>query len=160
MQGKKERDSSTSPCIPGHATEDQEQQETVHDMKEKVHQMVSGRVRAKNPDVQHVRDPSQGMPVVGIERRERPPDTVWIHTLLHMGILDDVIGIIEVYEFVILHRPVNDDRADNEKNADEKAFAPPTFPIYELSKHVFLKGHDRHTVSAESSGFSVLDGSS
>jgi hypothetical protein len=67
-----------------------------------------------------------------------------------MGIVDNVINVIKAYEFMILQRPIDDDCANKENKADEKALVLPTDPISLLGKSVFFNGHDRYTVPAES----------
>ena len=67
--------------------------------------MVAGRIRCEELAVQHVREPRQGMPVVGIDRLKRPGDAGLCQSRLHMAILGDIFVIIIADEVKAAHLP-------------------------------------------------------
>ena len=67
--------------------------------------MVASRIHCEELAVEHVREPRQGMPVVGIDRLKRPDDVAPGESHLHMAIPGDVFVIIIADEVKAAHLP-------------------------------------------------------
>src|SRR5215468_2748402 len=76
-------------------------------MEEHIDVMVSGRICPKKPVIQGMRDPSQGMPIRLVEAREGPANRLPGWPSGDMGVVQDVLGVVEVDEAVSNNRVVN-----------------------------------------------------
>jgi hypothetical protein len=84
--------------------------------------MVACRIRCEELAVQHVREPCQGMPVVGIDRLKRPGDAALCQSRLHMAVLGDIFVIIITDEFKAAHLPeYGSDNQDKKKGNNKIA---------------------------------------
>src|SRR5512137_2779089 len=63
MQGKESGDKGASPACASHSTEKPKQQEGVGDVKEQIDRVERAGAEAKEPDVEHEREPGERLPV-------------------------------------------------------------------------------------------------
>ena len=63
-------------------------------MKEHIHQVMPSGLHAEELDIEQVRQRRQGMPIAGMDRRERPSDAIRGPSRLDVGVAGDVRRVI------------------------------------------------------------------
>ena len=82
--------------------------------------MVPGRVQTIELAVHHMRDPGQRMPVAGVAALEGPEQAGPGQPGFDVGIIADVVGVIEVNELVASDRPISDPGRQDEQGANDE----------------------------------------
>ena len=103
-----------------HPQEQAEEEERVDDVKHRARQMVRAGVEAEELDVEHVREPRQGMPVPGVSGGQRPRYGSSVQPARHCGVLADVLGVVEVHELVVPRGRVHERTRGDERGGHEK----------------------------------------
>ena len=78
---------------------------------------------AEQLDIQHVRQPTQWMPIRLVKGRERPAKSFYGEAALHHGVVPDVAGIVETDEVVLKDRRVDRGRHRDEAEDREAEWA-------------------------------------
>jgi hypothetical protein len=89
-------------------------------MNQRVDQQVAACVRAKKLAIDHVRNPSERMPVRRIKRGERPDESRAGNTAIHHWIFLDIRGVIESDELMPDHLRINRKRHYCQSTGDEE----------------------------------------
>src|SRR5438876_7126855 len=89
-------------------------------MNQRVDQQVTACVRAKELAIDHVRNPSERMPVRRIKRGERPDESRAANTAVHHWIFLDIRGVIQSDELMPDHLRVNPKRYYHQAEQDDK----------------------------------------
>src|ERR1035441_10058857 len=74
MQSKESGDKGAAPKSAGHLPEEQEDQDNIGDVKNQVGQVHLAGAAAEELVIEHVGNPSEGMPVAGVAGGERPAE--------------------------------------------------------------------------------------
>jgi hypothetical protein len=72
MQGKESGDQRTQPELRGQAVQEEQEKQGVGNMEQHTGQVVAGGIESVELAVEHVGEPGQGVPIVGIDRGECP----------------------------------------------------------------------------------------
>jgi hypothetical protein len=106
MEGMNGEDSRYKGALPealGHPMKNEEEQQGVCYVKEKVYQMLRAWPQSKQLAVQHVRDPGQGMPVACMEGCKSPGNVPRRQTHLYVTVFRYVFVVIKIDKIVIPH---------------------------------------------------------
>jgi len=79
-------------------------------MNQRVDQQMTACVHAKELAINHVRNPSERMPVCRMKRSERPGESPERNTAIYHWIFLDIRGVIESDELMSDHLRVNRER--------------------------------------------------
>ena len=120
MQGKEGSDEGTAPGGVGGASQKQKEQQGVGDMETEVDEVMAGRVKPEEFNIQRMREPSQRVPVGGVIGAKGPGDSGPGQTLLKVRIGGDVSAVIVVDELVETNRPISGQRDCREEQAKER----------------------------------------
>src|SRR5690242_17363954 len=93
-------------------------------MNQRVDQQLTASVRAKKLAVDHVRNPSERMPVCCMKRSERPCDARERNTAIHHWIFLDIRRVIESDELMPDHLRINRERHYCETQHDQEIGSP------------------------------------
>ena len=85
-----------------------------------VHQQMSSRIQPEDLHIEHVRDPRQRMPIVRVERRERPLNIARRKAGGDAIVLRHVRRIVEIRELVTRDLRVDDRDRDDEGDGDQQ----------------------------------------
>ncbi|MCG6536373.1 MAG: hypothetical protein L7F78_17130 [Syntrophales bacterium LBB04] len=85
--------------------------------------MMETRLQSEQLTVQHVRDPSQGMPVACMEGCKGPGNVPSRETRLYVAVLRHVFIVIKTNKFVIVYLPVNGNGSYRQKDAHQECEA-------------------------------------
>lgn len=118
MPGKEPGHQCTAPPRPGHAKQNQEEQNSVGGVKGDIGQVVRLGIQAPKMDVRHVRNPSHWVPVTRPGMAKGPDYSLQGYAVLEMGILRDIVFIIEINELIMGHRTVQGEGNQREATAD------------------------------------------
>ena len=97
VHGEERRHGRAAPGGPGRRPQELEQEQGVREVEERAHQMVATGVEAEELDVEHVREPGEGVPVEGVEA-EGPADPVGAEPPQHLGVVGQVLRVVDVDE--------------------------------------------------------------
>lgn len=89
-------------------------------MNQRVDQQVAAGVRAKKLAIDHVRNPSERMPVCRMKRGERPGEPRKRNTAIHDWIFLDIHGVIERDELMPDHLYINSECNRPQSEQDEE----------------------------------------
>ena len=78
------------------------------------------RLQAEELDVQHMRNPGQGVPIAGIGRSQRPGQAFNGQAILNRFIFIHIDGVIIGDEFAMTHLPEEHPRGQRKKKADDE----------------------------------------
>jgi hypothetical protein len=98
MDTKKHGGKEAGPKLAGGTLEQEKKQVTVQAMQNQINKMMGIRLTISYLSDKHVRKPSQRYPIAGFGGRKGPSDCGKIQWPLNLGIVGNVIGIVEVYE--------------------------------------------------------------
>lgn len=87
-------------------------------MDNDIRKMMAGRIETIKLAVDHVRNPGERMPVAGMDMDEGPADAARRKAATDLRILEDVIAVIKVDEFVAQRLAKNEPGNRAEKNND------------------------------------------
>jgi hypothetical protein len=110
MEGMNGEDSCHEGALPygfRHTVKNEEEQKRICNMKEKIDYVVTRRPQPEQLTVQHMRDPSQGMPVACIEGCESPDNVPRSETGLYMTVSRYVFVVIKIDKIVTVYLPVD-----------------------------------------------------
>src|SRR5262249_1239221 len=93
-------------------------------MNHRVDQQVRACVHVKELTIDHVRNPSERMPVRRVKRGERPGESRAGHTMIHHLVFLDIRGVIESDELMPDHLRINRERHYCETQRDEEIGSP------------------------------------
>lgn len=111
MKRKKRRDESAAPRCPGHALQQQKQNDRAQGVNGHIHHVRAAGAKTKNLAVKHVRQPRQRMPVDGITNGcESPRNVRRRKTVTDVDVLGHIFFVVEPDEAVRPHRPIDDER--------------------------------------------------
>jgi hypothetical protein len=85
---------------------------------ENVDQMVRAGIQAEQLSIEHVRNRSEGMPVLGMHVRERPRDSVPAEPRSHVRVVVNVKRIVIVDELMMKSLAEDRPRNRDQKNSD------------------------------------------
>jgi hypothetical protein len=105
MQGKQGRHGGTSPERPGHAPQEEEDQETIEDVQEQVHPVGASGTGTKEAQIEHKGQPGDRMPVAEVNSLEGPLDAVPLQALENVRVVIEISGVVEVNEVKAGDRP-------------------------------------------------------
>jgi hypothetical protein len=91
----------------GHPAKNEEEQNSVRNMKEKAYQMMPPRLQSEQLAVQHVGYPGQGMPVACMEGCQSPGNVSRRQTRLYVTVFRYVLVVIKPDKIVFVNLPVN-----------------------------------------------------
>src|SRR5438034_2729258 len=89
-------------------------------MNQRVDQQMTACVHAKELAINHVRNPSERMPVCRMKRSERPGESPERNTAIYHWIFLDIRGVIESDELMSDHFRVNRERHYGQTEYDEE----------------------------------------
>jgi hypothetical protein len=124
MKGKEKSHGCTLPQGLRHPVQDQEEQQCICQMEEQADQVMTRRVHPEDLDIQLMGKPCQRVPVAGMGRGESPGQIACREAPSHVGVLGDVLFIVEVDEIVAGNLP-EDGKRDQRKNKRYKDFPMP-----------------------------------
>jgi hypothetical protein len=81
--------------------------------------MMPPGVQPEELNIKHVGKPRERVPELGVERRERPTDSLHRKTALNRPVFGDVFGIVINKEIAIIDPPEGDEGSSHQKNANE-----------------------------------------
>ena len=81
--------------------------------------MVAGGIEAKDLAVQGMRQPGHGMPVSGVKGSERPLHRVPGETGLHLGISQNIDGVIKIGELVMGDGIIESESGSHQQQAED-----------------------------------------
>ncbi len=84
-------------------------------MKRDIDQVLRRGIQAKQLAVRHVREPRERMPVGRVEGGKSPGDIAELQSCADMNVLRDVLGVIEVKEFVMPDAAIQQNRSEHEE---------------------------------------------
>ena len=118
MKGKEERHGGALPEGLRHPVQEKEEQQRVCDVKKQADQMMTCRVHSEELDIQLMGKPRKRVPVAGMGRGESPGQIACREAPSHVGILGDVLLIVEVDEIVAADLPEDGKRQQRENERD------------------------------------------
>ena len=88
--------------------------------------MMAGGIETVKLAIHHVRNPGERMPVAGMDMSERPHDSIPTEPVIYSRILEDVIAVVEIYEFVAerLSEDQPDKRSENADDGERQPAIP------------------------------------
>jgi hypothetical protein len=101
MRGEQRGDAGAAPDGAGHAAQQREQEQRVERVQRDAHPMVRPCIETEALHVEHVRQPSQRMPVRRVRRFESPRDGVRAQAFEHVRVGVDVGAVVEAHEAVV-----------------------------------------------------------
>src|SRR5213595_3555156 len=93
-------------------------------MNQRVDQQMTACVHAKELAINHVRNPSERMPVCRMKRSERPGESTERNTAIYHWIFLNIRGVIESDELMPDHLRVNRERHYGQTEQDQKIGSP------------------------------------
>ncbi len=75
-------------------------------MEDQIREVMHARIQSEQLNIQHVRYPSEGMPVGGMNRSQGPHNILKAQAALDMGILSHIFLIIVIQKGMGGDRPV------------------------------------------------------
>src|SRR5580765_5677384 len=100
-------------------------------MNQRVDQQMAACVRAKKLAIDHVRNPSERMPVCRMKRGERPGESRERNTAIHHWVFLDICGVIKGDELMPDHLRINPKRHYRQAEQDEKIGSPECWNVTE-----------------------------
>ncbi len=98
VQREKRSDHRAAACVSGCPPQHPEQQHHVDDVQQQVRLVMPARIQIEQLAIQRVREPGQGMPVRGVQRRKAPLDGLPAQTRLHLRVVQDIDVVVVVQE--------------------------------------------------------------
>ena len=120
MDGKDGRDKGAPPKGPGHLPQHQKNQDHRRGVKEDIGQMMPGGMQSVQLAVEHVGNPSQRMPVIGMKMGERPDDSPEAQPVGNHRILINILVVIHLDEIEPQGLPENRKGNRGERQADRR----------------------------------------
>ena len=120
MQREERRDDRAPPSGSGDAFEEQEEEQAVRNMNERIDEQMPAGIETKELAIQHVRKPGQRVPVGGVKRGESPGNPGQREPARDDGIVPDVEVVIEVDELMTDHLPVNREGGNGQRCRDQQ----------------------------------------
>ena len=118
MNRENSGDERARPNTVSYLCEQQEKQDRCNAMPEHVHQMLCARIQAEHLAIEHVRNRSERMPVLGMHVRERPRDSVPAEPRSHVRVVVNVKRIVIVDELMMKSLAEDRPRNRDQKNSD------------------------------------------
>ncbi len=103
MQCEEQRDEQARAHASGYCDEQQINQNCIRDMDDYARQVMTRRIHAEERNIKRMREPSDGMPICVLGRRECPLDGVGSQAVADMRIFRDVAIIVVVHERMLVH---------------------------------------------------------
>ena len=122
VQGEKGGREGARPEGAGKAPKQCHEQQGIDDVEDDIDQVVPSRIQAEELYVHHMRDPGEGVPVVGMMGGEGPDDIVEREAGSYLGVFRDVLVVVEVDEGVTADLPVNRQGQEDNPQADQESF--------------------------------------
>ena len=107
MEGKERCNQSTLPNRAGGTLEKRKKEYDGSHVKNKIGQMMQAWVHSEKRIVEHVGQPGEGMPEIGMRRCKCPSESVPGQSILYVWIGGNVHPIIENDEFMTANLPEN-----------------------------------------------------
>ena len=82
--------------------------------------MMPMRVQSEELNIHQVREPREGMPELGMQRRKGPPNRLHSEAVLNVPVFGYVPRIIEIDEIAVRDLPEGHEGGDGEEGDDEQ----------------------------------------
>ena len=92
-------------------------------MKKNIHEMMRARIQSEKLNIEHMREPCQGMPVRGMCCAKRPIESLKRNPFFYMLVIKDVIIIIKVHKVMIRYPVVGGENGEDEKDNNKQEFS-------------------------------------
>jgi hypothetical protein len=107
VKGKQGRDHSTSPNGPGHLFQDNEQEQSIGEMKQQVGEVMAHGIEAVELAVKHMGQPSERVPIGCMGCGKGPNKTLMGKPSLNVRIFANVLCVVVMDKVMICHLPVD-----------------------------------------------------
>jgi len=118
MNGENTGHQRTGPHPLCHPGERNEKQQYCDAMPKNIDQMLRTRVHPEDLAIEHMRNRSKRMPVLGMDMRERPTNPVPAQSRAHVWVVVDVKRIVIVDELMMKSLAEDRPRNRDQKNSD------------------------------------------
>ena len=103
--------------------------------------MMPMRVQSEELNIHQVREPREGMPELGIERRKGPPNRLHSEPVLNVPVFGYVPGIIQIDKIAIRDLPEGDEGGGEEEEDKEKRLFCRQFIIPGISRRDLINSN-------------------
>jgi len=113
----------TAPGRPRHSREGREEQQRCEAMEDRIRKQGRSRIRSEELDTHQERELRQRDPVAVVDLGQRPAHGFRVQTRPHVGVLDDVDGIVQENELVVAQRVVDERYGEDQEQAQAETSA-------------------------------------